>query len=77
MSRSNTSEKSTMESETQVTYGPWGLIAMFVAGAGVAATVALLAARKGGDRVTKQTESVLDACAEAISKLEQRLMRAS
>lgn len=51
----------------------WGLTAMFLAGVGLATTVAIIAARAHGDQMTRQAENVMDACDRAMQTLEQRV----
>ncbi len=49
------------------------LVAVFLAGVTVATTVAFLAARAQGDKMSRQTDSVLGACDRAMQKLERRV----
>lgn len=51
----------------------WGMVAMFLAGVGVATTVAILAARTHGDKMARQAENVLEVCDRAMQTLEQRV----
>ena len=50
-----------------------GLVAIFLAGAGVATAVAILSARLKTNRPTRAVYTVLDACDRAMQQLESRI----
>ena len=54
-----------------------GLIAMFLAGAGVVATVVVLASRANSEKMARSSDNVLHACDRAMQKLERRISMAS
>ena len=50
-----------------------GLVAMFLAGAGVATAVAILSSRLKTERPAKAVNNVLSACDRAMQQLESRI----